>query len=47
AEVGIEPVVVQPFAAARLASSLNVAYRPEPAAPDTGDALLAAVATSP
>ncbi|MCI82420.1 hypothetical protein A2U01_0103694, partial [Trifolium medium] len=36
-----------PSATARLASSLCVAFRPAPAAPDTGDALLVVVATSP
>ncbi|MCI70003.1 hypothetical protein A2U01_0091266, partial [Trifolium medium] len=46
-EVEVEPVVVQPSAAARLASSLYVAFRPAPAVPGTGDALLAVVATSP
>ncbi|MCI84412.1 hypothetical protein A2U01_0105690, partial [Trifolium medium] len=46
-EVGVEPVVVQPSAAAGPASSLCVAFRPEPAVPDTDDALLAVAATSP
>ncbi|MCI50985.1 hypothetical protein A2U01_0072229, partial [Trifolium medium] len=46
-EVGVEPVVVQPSAVARPASSLDVTFRPEPAALDTGDALLAVAATSP
>ncbi|MCI72411.1 hypothetical protein A2U01_0093674, partial [Trifolium medium] len=46
-KVGVEPVVVQPSAAARPASSLCVAFRPEPAVPGTDDALLVVVATSP
>ncbi|MCI86772.1 hypothetical protein A2U01_0108053, partial [Trifolium medium] len=47
AEVGIEPVVVQPSVVVRLASSLCVAFRPEPAVSGTDDALLAVAATSP
>ncbi|MCI81512.1 hypothetical protein A2U01_0102786, partial [Trifolium medium] len=42
--VVVEPVVVaQPSVVARLASSPYVAFRPAPAAPSTGDALLAVV----
>ncbi|MCI51359.1 hypothetical protein A2U01_0072603, partial [Trifolium medium] len=46
--VEVEPVVaVQPSAVARPASSPYVAFQPVPVVLDTGDALLAAVATSP